>query len=106
MIEVNEVEQYRNLATVREANGRKVITLAIKTDLDGKALEVAIAEMLNTATVIEFQISEIARHQPHKIDYRHDQLQPRRSTMTVNAQTIEKIVEAKRRAAGDTVIDG
>jgi len=103
-IQVNEKEQYHNLASVKEANGRKCITLAIRTSLTGKALEVAIAEMLNAATVIEFQVSEIAQHQPYKIDYKHDLLQPRRPVIAVNAQTIEKIVHQKRAAGGDTVI--
>lgn len=105
-IEVKETEQYHNLASITERNGRKCITLAIRTSLEGKALEVAVAEMLNASTVIEFQVSEIARHQPHKIDYRHDLLQPRRPTIAVNAQTIEKIVHQKRAAGGDVVIGG
>lgn len=104
-IEVNEVEQYQNLATVTEKNGRKAITLVIRTSLTGKALEVAIAEALNAATVIEFQVSEIAQHQPWKIQLKHEQLQPRRQTINVNAQSIEKAIHAKRKAAGDQVID-
>lgn len=103
-IEVNEVEQYRNMAQCTERHGRKVITLAVRTDLQGKALEVAIAEMLNAATVIEFQVSEIAKAQPWKIQQKHDQLQPRRQQITVSAQAIEKAIHAKRKAAGDEVI--
>lgn len=103
-IEVNEAEQYRNLATVRSEHGRTVITLAVRTELEGKALEVAVAEMLNVATVVEFQVSEIAQHQPWKIQAKHEQLQPRRSTITVNGKTIKGIVEKKRKAAGDVVI--
>lgn len=103
-IEVSETEQYQNLATVTERHGRKCITLAIRTSLEGQALEVAIAEALNVATVIEFQISEIAKTQPWKIQQRHEQMQPRRQVITVNGKTIAKAVEAKRRAAGDTVI--
>lgn len=103
-IEVNEVEQYQNLATVSERNGRKAITLVIRTSLTGKALEVAIAEALNAATVIEFQISEIAQYQPWKIQLKHEALQPRRQTINVSTEAIEKAIHAKRKAAGDQVI--
>lgn len=103
-IEVNEVEQYQNLATVTERDGRKAITLVVRTSLSGKALEVAIAEMLNAATVVEFQVSEIAQHQPWKIQLKHEAMQPRRQVITVSGKAIEKAVHAKRRAAGDQVI--
>lgn len=103
-IEVNEVEQYRNMATVTERYGRKCITLVIRTDLSGKALEVAIAEALNAATVIEFQVSEIAKAQPWKVQVKWEAMQPRRQVITVNGQAIAKAVETKRRAAGDAVI--
>lgn len=104
-IEVVESEQYRNMATVSERHGRKVITIAIRTDLTDKALEVAIAEMLNVATVVEFQVSEIARAQPWKIQAKHDAMQPRRDIITVNGKAIEKAIHTKRKAAGDVRID-
>jgi hypothetical protein len=104
MIEVSEVEQYRNLATVTEKHGRKCITLAVRTELEGRALEVAVAEALNAATVIEFQIGEIAKAQPWKIQAKWEQMQPQRQVVTVNGQSIAKIVEKKRAAGGDEVI--
>lgn len=103
-IEVNDAEQYRNLATFREDHGRGVVTIAIRTGLRGQPLEVAIAEMLNVATVVEFQVSEITKNQPWKIQAKHEQLQPRRSTITVNGKTIQKIIEQKRKAGADVVI--
>lgn len=104
-IEVTEADSYRNLAQVVEKHGRKAVNLVVRTSLEGKALEVAIAEMLNAATVIEFQISEIARHQPWKIQLKHEQLQPRRQTITVNGKSIEKAIGQKRKLAGDITIE-
>lgn len=103
-IEVVGTEQYRNLAQVVERHGRRAVNLVIRTDLEGKALEVFIAEALNATTVIEFQISEIAKHQPWKVQVRHEQMQPRREVITVNGKAIARAVEKKRAAAGDVEV--
>lgn len=104
-IQVNETQQYQNLATIVERDGRRAFNLVIRTSLEGKAAEVALAEILNAATVIEFQVSEITINQPWKIQLKHEQLQPRRQVINVNAKTIEKVIAQKRRAAGDQVIE-